>query len=767
MKYICEIIILVIVFNTAIPAQKNIEVVVKENQTIRSIALQYLGDSNLWEDILKANNLSSPADIKQGIKLKIPIESIKENQEALNSAITAINEASKAGAKLFAENIINQATILYNKALEERKAGRRKESTKLANKAKEEADKAIIESQNKSNTSGTALLSFKKGDVEKKEPAELIWNEAELYAKLFEHYRARTLSNSYAEISFKDLSKIRLYENSQAVIQSSRVNLLKNQKKASVNLEKGEAYALLLGNGKKKDFNFNIPGIDTKINSKLFWVQKASKDTKIANYNGEIAVTARDSMVVIKENEGSVVPDDGVPSEPKTLLPSPELIQPEFEATFFVSNINFRWSEISGAANYSFVVSGDREFDTVVETKKSLNEPEYSVDNLSAGIYYWRVAAVDETGFPGPFSQNGFFIVREDKTKPYLTVKTPKDSLVTKESTLKVSGSTETEVDLFINDKSVKVDSSGFYESVVSLKDGFNSINIKAVDLGENETAITKDVYFESDPNVEISLSSKNNFIEQNKIVSAGNSVTVYGLTRSRSQINLLNTDGISLLKTFADNEGKFEFLISDFKSGDNFRIAAESPAGYNGEMEFSITIDSSEPDVIFKDFRSAYSKTPITISGKVVNTSSLSINGLEVELAEDNFSHQINLNNGENLVSIRAISSLGIEKKYDRNILFDNDPPELIKSNITKETADKFIIVKVKVSTEDKSELKRTAVIEYILDGQVRQSYIRLNSGANIYEGSIQIPRSQKNNYRLLSIKLEDYLNNSKIYKF
>ncbi|KAB2838286.1 MAG: LysM peptidoglycan-binding domain-containing protein, partial [Melioribacteraceae bacterium] len=376
-------------------------ITVIENETIRKIAGKYLNDSNLWEDILRVNNLTSPADIKPGTKLFIPVALIKENQESLNNAFTAINEASKAGAKLFAESLISKASNLYEDAVKKRKEGKIEESTKLAKSAKENADKAIIESQNNSKTSGTALLSFKKGNVENRKPTELVWNEAELYAKLFEQYRTRTLSNSYAEISFKDLSKIRLYENSQAVIQSSRVDLLKNQKRATVNLEKGEAYALLLGNGKKKDFNLNIPGLDTKINSKLFWVQKENKETKIANYNGEIEVTASDSMVVIGENEGSVVPDGGVPSEPKSLLPAPALRFPELEKTFYVSSVNFNWDEIPGAVKYSFNISGERNFDNLIQSNNELTNTEYKLDNLEPGIYYWRVAAVDQIGFPG------------------------------------------------------------------------------------------------------------------------------------------------------------------------------------------------------------------------------------------------------------------------------------------------------------------------------------------------------------------------------
>lgn len=119
-KYLLTLL-LIIFIQQKLSAQQSITITVIENETIRKIANKYLNDSNLWEDILRVNNLLSPADVKPGTKLIIPVVLIKENQESLNNAFIAINEASKAGAKLFAVNLISKAGNLYEDAIKKKK----------------------------------------------------------------------------------------------------------------------------------------------------------------------------------------------------------------------------------------------------------------------------------------------------------------------------------------------------------------------------------------------------------------------------------------------------------------------------------------------------------------------------------------------------------------------------------------------------------------------------------------------------------------------
>jgi len=50
-----------------------ITIKVKENQGIRDISRRYLDDPDRWEDVLRANNLKSPDEIKPRMILRIPV----------------------------------------------------------------------------------------------------------------------------------------------------------------------------------------------------------------------------------------------------------------------------------------------------------------------------------------------------------------------------------------------------------------------------------------------------------------------------------------------------------------------------------------------------------------------------------------------------------------------------------------------------------------------------------------------------------------------
>ena len=59
--------------NPASCREKSIIIIeVKENQGIRDISKKYFDDPDRWEDILRANDLKSPDEIKPGMLLRIP-----------------------------------------------------------------------------------------------------------------------------------------------------------------------------------------------------------------------------------------------------------------------------------------------------------------------------------------------------------------------------------------------------------------------------------------------------------------------------------------------------------------------------------------------------------------------------------------------------------------------------------------------------------------------------------------------------------------------
>ena len=81
--------------------QKMLSIVFREGQTLRSVANEYLGDPNLWPEILRVNKLTSINQIQPGVKLKIPANEISLANTAIESALLMIQKATESVYQAF------------------------------------------------------------------------------------------------------------------------------------------------------------------------------------------------------------------------------------------------------------------------------------------------------------------------------------------------------------------------------------------------------------------------------------------------------------------------------------------------------------------------------------------------------------------------------------------------------------------------------------------------------------------------------------------
>ena len=83
-----SIIIATITFCLAAPVQaqegrsKDIILSFEPGMSLRDLAAQHLGNSDLWAEILNASNIANIADIKTGQKLRIPARVITKAKQA-------------------------------------------------------------------------------------------------------------------------------------------------------------------------------------------------------------------------------------------------------------------------------------------------------------------------------------------------------------------------------------------------------------------------------------------------------------------------------------------------------------------------------------------------------------------------------------------------------------------------------------------------------------------------------------------------------------
>jgi hypothetical protein len=291
---------------------------VQDGQTVRDIAATHLGDPDLWEEILRQNDIGSVTDIRPGLKLRLPSGRIFNANRALHAALAAIHQANEQGARLFAPEPIEAAIKLYNEGVAYRARGGWEEAQRSGENAAARAAEAFKISLQRRDSSAEALLSDRQGWVEGQKPQEIVWSDRSLNTILTEQEKVRTLSSSSAQITFRDNGRLRLNANSQAVILRMRVDPLSRREEAKVSLIEGDFYTALPGKSQRKTFELQIPEVQTEIASRNFWVRSDAAGSKFANYDGEVLrIAAKDESVDLGRNEAVLVRRGKAPSEKK------------------------------------------------------------------------------------------------------------------------------------------------------------------------------------------------------------------------------------------------------------------------------------------------------------------------------------------------------------------------------------------------------------------------------------------------------------------
>ncbi|MBU1097005.1 MAG: FecR family protein [Bacteroidetes bacterium] len=739
------------------------EKIIYHNQDLRSLAEKYFDDPDLWEVILTFNNLGSLSELKDGLELIIPSGIVNNTLSSINETNSTIRKATENGAKIFTPELINGAIQKLNISIQEKNSGQWQSANSSIKEALRLAKESLEQSQLLRNQSADATISFRKGDVQNRKPSQQIWSNAPVFTKLYEEDRARTLTESFAEITFIDLSRIRLNENSQALIQRTRLDLLNNQTETTVKLIKGDAFAYLLNNPKKK-FDIDIPGLDSKIKSKSFWIEKEEASTKIANYDGQIELKARDSSVIVKENQGSIIPAGGLPSKPMDLLPSPILESPVNEHKFYAGNFEFIWRRVDNVKQYWFEIAEDQSFKKLIYSNKLISNESVSIKSLIPKVYYWHVASIDKFGFPGKFGNYNYFIVLNDETKPYLNIKSPYNQLITKSDFVIVEGETEPVCMLTINGSAVEIAADGKFSYTLFLKDGYNKISIEVTDEAGNKTVLERSVICELKPEFGFNILSPNYKSESNTVYSNSYDIYITGKTRPLSQIDISLDTGVQSLRAYADTNGVFTYKIAAEPLSKTIIQEIHSPAAYSRVDSIKIQIDKEAP--LIKLSNSLPSKTStynLLVEGKVFDADTIFINGKILIPENDNFSQNISLAEGKNTFLIIAKDIAGNSSEIKKTIILDTSPPELISYKISKKPAGDNIY-NILVEAKDNTELKKIATAVILINEVRHEQFLKLNNNNNFYESSLSV--NGKNVIpKLMSVTLEDYLNNKKEY--
>ena len=762
------VLFMVLSANNVILGQSGtIEITVEPGQNIRFIAEKYLGDPDLWNDILLENNLKSAADVTPGMTLRIPVKAIKTAIKELGNAQREFQEANKVGARIFATAVIDSGIVRFDQATENRRSGDWSGCFAMAKDAVHYFSKAYNICLEKKDVPGQATLNYKTGKVQNRKQIDPAWVNTKLGADLIEGEKVRTMSRSYAEILFLDESRLKLEENSQALIQEMRVNLLEKKNKSTVSLIQGDLYAMLSGQSGSQQFNLEVPGVETDIKSTNFRVGKDEDKARFANYEGEFGVMAAGEKVVLQANQGSVVEKNKKPTAPRDLLPKVTLESPAEESEVFDFNTPFSWQKLTGAKQYKIEIAKDKNFSQLVLNEKQKAAVRESTPELDPGVYFWRVLAYDNQDLAGQYSITRSFIVIKDNEPPYLVVSEPKDNAVIAENKVKFTGETEPSAKLTIDGVTVIVEENGKFAVDLELKPGTNSVILISSDRAGNESKLVKKVVFRAQGSSAIEFDKT--LIEESPgvFLVKDRALTLKGTSDPVNEITIEAVGGAYSASAYADDDGAFTFNIPLTAEETLFKLESKAARGTPAAVEIKVKVDDAPPEIAFtKAIPSITGQIAYMLEGTVKSGNSLSINGKQVTMTGEAFKFEIALKSGPNNITVEAKDLVGNQTIVEKTVTLDQEPPRVTKHEIKPSTVSGGEQVQVFIYAEDESGLKKAATFIIKVGDFSYQGFLRYSRTAERYEGTVGIPAGKKGKVSV-EIIIQDVHGNQKSYKF
>lgn len=737
-------------------AQQVFSVVVQERQSVRDIAEEYLGDPNLWQEVLRASGIDNPSAVRPGTRLRIPSTEVTRANRALVEARAAIQAATQAGARVFAAQQIDEAIDHQNTALSARSRSDWGTSYDRATAARDEAQAAQRRSEQARNASGEAVLTDRRGTVQGRKPNEAVWGNRARQAILVENERLRTLSRATAEIQFRDESRLRLGANAQAVIQQMKVDRLTNREEATVSLVEGDLEALLGGGGNNVDVN--VAGVDTEIASDNFFVSQNDGLASFANYDdGAIEIRSAGETVRLGVNQGTRVRRGQRPEEVRTLLPAPALAAPADGAVLRAARVDLAWEPLEQARRYWVEVAEDPQFKRIVRSSQS-NATTLGNLDLPTGVYYWRVAAVDAAGLPGRKSSMQGFTQKHDTVDPYLLLTPP--APVVRQANLTLRGEVEVGATVQLNGAAVPVADGGTFTATTTLQAGVNTLRVTATDAAGRRSERSLTVRYQ--PDERAPLQYDEGLIRENGIfLTTSPGFTLRGRTQPQVAVQVQGEAG-RIYRTFANADGAFSVNLPVAATA-TFTVQVVAASGFVTTDEIRVRVDAEPPVLTIAPPPAATASPTIRVEGRAEGATRLTLNGQSVALAESAFDEGIRLRPGTNTLEWLAYDAAGNVARQAFSVRLDQQAPTLVRRSVSLRTARGGETLTVTILAQDATGLGTAASFELQVGEEVIREVARLDATGG-YRATLSLPPDARGTVRLRTVVLEDVLGNRQV---
>jgi Glucodextranase, domain B/FecR protein len=730
-----------------------------EQDTLRGVVGNYLKDPDLWPTVLALNNIASPADLTPGTELRLPVRQVFAADEALLASLKAIQKANAEGARIFAPDEIGNALENRDAAVRQREIGEWRQVVSYAGVARDFAKEALDISIEQRDRSAEAVVSDVQGDVEGRAPVEPSWSGRDLNDILIEFERVRTLSSSTTQITFRDLSRLRLNPNSNATIQRMRSDPLTGGEVTKVSLANGDFYALLNQLSEKTTFEIEVPGIETTTNSADFWIKNDQSGARFVNYDTPGLEIEQDGQkIMLGENEGVVISGRG--AQRAAVLQSPRLVTPTMGQILYSKGANLSWDVFEGAEGYWLEIASDPGFNQMQVSEWGIRETAFVAADLTPARYHWRVAALDKLGLPGEWSTPQEFTLRVDTTLPFLTLLSPATGTIETTPTVEVLGATELDAQLMLNDQPVEVGADGSFLLSVALVPGENAISVQATDPAGNQSTRSHLVVYRPAKAIEIVLDAGIARVGDALATRSKDLSVLAETTAADATVVVRDQTGDIVVRTQTKPSGLLTFTVPVEQGEQVYRIEVLAPGGsVEGDLKFFALRDQIAPEVSLDlPPPRATSDAVLHMQGSAGDALSLTLNGTALPLTEGRFDLSVTLSAGKNEFELVATDAVGNVQLTNLTTLYDIDPPDVLSVDVRRPKGAAGPI-ELEVQAQDASGLRQAAPFVLSIDGNERDGFLRCDTSSGLCRAVLP---PEPGEIEIIELIIEDYAGNA-----
>jgi hypothetical protein len=350
-----------------------------------------------------------------------------------------------------------------------------------------------------------------EGDAKVKRAGQFIWEAADADLPLSVGDQIKTSSSSTVQIIYFDGTITTVKPGSLLEIKELYEHPTTKVRKVREKLNFGGVTSTVAGSNVAGSFH-EVATATTSTRSherseiEVGFDDKTQK-TEVRLLSGKAEVEAGKRAIHLAPSEMVAVAQDQSLLARRNMPAVPDLQQPIDQKVLVYQNTDravteLSWKSVPQAAQYHLQISRRSLLGELLLDKKDVKSASVKLPRLKVGSYYWRVAAVNEAGVEGPFSETRKFKIittdlsdQADKTPPPVEIR---DFLVFAYQVI-INGRTEPGAVVSIDGQKVDVYDDGTFTAVVKLRrEGNNTLTIMAQDISGNETQIKRTAYVEA-----------------------------------------------------------------------------------------------------------------------------------------------------------------------------------------------------------------------------------------------------------------------------